>query len=575
MAHAKRKTMTVIIGFDTETYPDADNTQRFLSFQAYCPELNINVFSRIADELCNLFTHRTRNAIMMAMNAEFDALVIAKQLWELGFETTFYHSKSRFLKLRITDRNRNTWRMFDLANLFPTLSLAKIGRIVGLRKMRPPEWLGRRRPKANEWTQLRRYALRDAEICYRAGRLLLNKFGYISQSIASISLKEFKKTYRFLGINQRYARDINKQISRAYRGGRCESFVRGSVGQKIYYYDVNSMYPYVMAYRVYPTPTRPLNKKHNVNLDNEGVALATIQQDFDTPPLGVKMEMLSYTPSGRLKRTKKLMFVDGLITGWFTYPELRYLELLEGGKIVKIHEAFETNQAHSPFQEYILRLWKERQRYRQEKSPMQWITKYQMNTLYGKFGQRIEGNIFRYAGRFIRKDLKPRISFTSNLLWASYITAYGRIHIHNLMRKFKNVLYCDTDSILTTEHRKFNGKKLGELKLEGEFNEALFLRAKFYALRGDYDKVVARGIFVPIGFDELLMMIFTNRLTLSKNWFIRLRSAMHRHKLPLQGTPRRIRINTYPDGKRDYHRDLDRRALLVEMTESDPIKVTT
>jgi len=182
-----------IIGFDTETVTDNTGVPQFLSFQAYSPELRLNRFSLRREEIRNLFRKRTRNAVFMAMNAEYDALIISKVLVNEGFRLRFYYSKSRFLKAIIDDGNRNIWRIYDLANYFGGLSLAKIGRIVGLRKLKRPKYLGTRRPIGWEWDYFKSYAMRDAEICYYAGRLVRDFFGELKHSTPSLSIRKFRR----------------------------------------------------------------------------------------------------------------------------------------------------------------------------------------------------------------------------------------------------------------------------------------------------------------------------------------------------------------------------------------------
>jgi|SRR5882672_1915698 len=82
-----------------------------------------------------------------------------------------------------------------------------------------------------------------------------------------------------------------------------------------------------------------------------------------------------------------------------------------------------------------------------------------------------------------------------NIAIASAVTAYARIH----MSKFKNrtdlpnLYYTDTDSLYfdgpLPEHY-VNPTELGALKLEGIYDQAVFLAPKVYALKNDNELII-------------------------------------------------------------------------------------
>jgi len=94
-------------------------------------------------------------------------------------------------------------------------------------------------------------------------------------------------------------------------------------------------------------------------------------------------------------------------------------------------------------------------------------------------------------------------SFT-HVAIASFVTSYARIHMHKIMHPIGvDVFYTDTDSIFTT--RPLNtGKELGELKLEGTYDSAVFLLPKtYFALSKQKKKIAMKG------FDKKKIQDFT------------------------------------------------------------------
>jgi hypothetical protein len=68
------------------------------------------------------------------------------------------------------------------------------------------------------------------------------------------------------------------------------------------------------------------------------------------------------------------------------------------------------------------------------------------------------------------------------------------------------ILYSDTDSLDLEEtlNSEYVGTKLGEMKLEHIFDEAIFLGPKMYGGKtSEYEYVKIKGLKNPIAFDEL------------------------------------------------------------------------
>jgi hypothetical protein len=156
--------------------------------------------------------------------------------------------------------------------------------------------------------------------------------------------------------------------------------------------------------------------------------------------------------------------------------------------------------------------------------PMNLIAKLLMNSLYGKFGMKLEMKrvdihtceteeqlkdftdlVSRYGesildyvkignNYIIVRDSYADIKYIEsedlfhgvdvNIALASAITAYSRIYMSLKNNPNFNLYYSDTDSIIIDKElpSEFVGDELNQLKLEYEINKAVFLAPKVYGL---------------------------------------------------------------------------------------------
>jgi hypothetical protein len=404
-----------------------------------------------------------------------------------------------------------------------------------------------------------KYAMRDAEICYRAGKWLLKKYGVIKPTIASLAFHLLKRDYLGKGVVLCEKDAIKEKLRQAYRGGRCEALWRGTVPGKVRAYDVNSLYPYIMATKQFPLVFGYLKHKFNINLDNEGVAKVKITQEGDIPPLGIK------------RRVKdgfvKLVFPAGTVVDWFTYPELRLLEGLGVGKILQVYEAYETPYRGKIFTHFVETFYRKR---REEKHLSDWY-KLILNSPYGKFGEKVENVMYHIDDEDLQRSTQTKFPRHCNPLIAAYITAYARLHLWRLMRRagFDKILYCDTDSIFTTGNGLNVSDELGGLKVEVA-SEPLFIRAKCYvwgnevAIKGSY------GAFTPLEFKRLIAQ--GNVEEEVERW-LRFREAVRRHLDPFSIVKCKKRFTIAPDCKRIYTHEVNGKDLLETCSDSQPLEL--
>lgn len=564
----QKSDLMTIIGFDSETYLKREGkflSHAFLSAQFFSSELNFNNFEINPEKVASYFTHRTRSAIFLSLNAEFDFTVLCKIIDLKKFQPILCYNKGRFMfgKLKYRDQTkRAVWHFYDLGNIFTNWSLAKIGDFLRLSKLEKPEYLGERKPKTPlEWAYFTQYALRDAEICYEAGKWLIEKFGELRVSSPSLAFSYFNKKHTPKGLYLRVEPEITQKLRLAYRGGRCESWIRGSPDRIIYGYDKVSLYPSVMLKKPFPKGINGLKRKTSINLCHDGIANCTVKQDAEIPFLGLK----TLCSDGNIK----LLFPNGVFTSWFTYPELRYFSLKRLGKILKVHEAYETEGCHFYFKSYVNEFFK----LKVEDFEHADFWKLFMTSLYGKFAQdalspldtiKADGSKEKMTSPTRKKE-----QFLTNILVSAYITAYSRIDMHREYCDLgaENLVYTDTDSIHSFKPISKLGKGLGDLDFYAS-GKATYLRSKFYILG---DKVRCRGMERIFTAEHVRKMIENNDVTIISKTLLRLRSAYRQHKPFLTQLKSVKHFSLEPDAKRVYLKSLKGSELLTSYTTSEAV----
>lgn len=341
-------------------------------------------------------------------------------------------------------------------------------------------------------------------------------------------------------------------VREAYRGGRCEVFIR--YGQGLHSYDVNSLYPSVMYDYTYPiNPSPPLK----VTLDEfmwmkEGrdyIVHATVEcPDMIIPVLSVNMRVPG-------KKEIKYLFPAGTIEGYWCSPEFEHaLEL--GYRIKEIHDVVFYGGRADFFKPYVSILYKIKQ---ESKGAKRETAKLLLNTLYGKFGQRDEVHRIGFfskeefdnfaleenedgsplnhllQSRTVGEDLilveyKGESHMRHNYVSiAAFITSYARLRLYSYIEQCNKlggkVWYVDTDSIKTDVVMPSDPNVLGALKDEGYFAEGVFLRPKMYGLLEGYteegeeksdikNKGVMRKVLADLSFDDLRRWLFMTRVNI-------------------------------------------------------------
>jgi hypothetical protein len=492
-----------IYSFDIETIPGKND---FLLGRILGPTCDKVFFNK--KDMCKFIHYHKplykKSAYLVATNLGFDAMALyentkyGEKLHPLFQGGNMIYAEYRPKKGQRIDRIR----FIDTMNFFK-VSLETLGKVINVPKMPKPAYiLEHRAPRTEEIPYIVKYNKNDCIVTLMFMAWLQDELNSIGAEMkitaASSSMHLFK--HKFLKDTWwREPEASIKHVLKAYYGGRTEAFKRGYTESPLFYYDINSMYPYVMKNNYPNAQTSVFKEFGSLRLIEayEGVSDVDIFcPEMNIPYLPFK------TPEG------KLVFCTGSFSGYYTHYELRKAQTL-GYKILGVRNTVYYRQNHAPFTEMIDILYALRMEYKKEKNPAELVVKLLMNSNYGKWGEkpRIEKKILhmnnieqsdwdkaeRLEGDYLIIPGKEKIVAHSFPIYAVYTTAYARTLLYELM-KDNNPYYVDTDSIIT-ESPMPTSDKLGELKLEHMIDEICIIRPKMYALRsGDKELCRVKGL---------------------------------------------------------------------------------
>lgn len=419
-------------------------------------------------------------------------------------------------------RSKNKVIFKDSYRIFP-LSLENLCKTYGVEGK-----LGKYNPKfhqidffnnPNLFKTFKEYAIQDAEALLAALNVARKWYFKMFKvdlasivSTSSLSLKIFRKHYlkHKIPILSEW---LDSFIRRAYYGGGVDYYKK--YGENLYYYDVNSLYPFAMLKPMPYEKIKTIPDMSNINLnDFFGFCLAEIEcpKDIIRPLLIHKHEGKSIHPTGKW-------------LGVYFSEELK--AVIPYGYKVKLIKGEEFSKINL-FDEYIKYFYEKKRTAKTASERL--IYKFLLNTLYGIFGRSLETletksvytkdlshyltsrvvktlikiNDYKHIVLMVNNlnsdlidglndnytDVTAELIFSpiqqvkSNVALSAAVTAYGRIH----MMRFKlddSSYYTDTDSIFLDKplDPKYLGDDLGLMKdeLSGKvIDEAYFLGIKQY-----------------------------------------------------------------------------------------------
>jgi len=459
-------------------------TQKKFIFGAVYGKNYTKVFHSLKEMQDEFKERRYKNKTVFFHNfGKYDSSVLFDSIFDLDNESIFIGS--RFISC-----TNGVCTFADSLNIYKA-SVKEIGKKLGLEKLGMNDGNYKRslwpRDKARDING----CVRDCQIIYDALLDIFEKCGDIKLTIGSLAMTYYRRFAMPYWIE---SNENTKHFWKSYYGGRTEAFKLGNVHAQVI--DVNSLYPDRMKETVFPNPkfikyeSQP-DRKYFEKLLKEYEGCAQI--DVFHPEF-----FIGLLPCRHLG---KLMFLNGSFSGCYNFNEIRFA-LRYGVEIKKIHWCCHSERMPSPFEKFVDILAEEKfLANAQGRSLDEWVAKYLMNNLYGKFGQRIDEksiyikdvveqydliaehqrkgtfikllafNSERCDGFLIVKELKnkdPKYSIPS---FSSYITSAGRVKLCEQLIKMQHQkpVYCDTDSIaFSIGDYNESSMRLGEWKLENK-----------------------------------------------------------------------------------------------------------
>jgi len=344
--------------------------------------------------------------------------------------------------------------------------------------------------------------------------LRIFRSGFMKEPIYNPFVKEHLVNGHFAVENK----EILDLIFKSYFGGRTELFKR-RICKNINCYDINSLYPSQFS-KYYPTKYLGVYSIKSYLELMKFIDERKGYEGFLYTDRSYIYELRSDIPILPTKESNKTIFRYGRKEGVFALPEIRYAIKLK--RIVFKFPLklilFRSSKFFGEFGEYC---YYKRLEFKRTGSPFQLPIKIIMNSLYGKFGQKIiqrgmkvlsyREKVDYYSGEKtleeiidnrkkikiieVREELNGRViiyyeTTSINIFTlphiSSYVTSYARIELHKALDSNKEkLIYCDTDSIFVEGKGKniVESDKLGDWKKEYYAEKGSFIALKFYAVQ--------------------------------------------------------------------------------------------
>lgn len=430
-----------------------------------------------------------RTLLLLASNMNFD---LAVTQFEDYFKDRSWVAKSLYQKgmvLIITiKKGEKRIKILNLQN-FLEGGIEAMGELLGKEKLKVNF-------KTVSMKQLEIYCKRDTEIL-RDSFLNYIKFlrdndlGGFANTKSAQSLKAYRHRFmkhRLLVHKHKKALMLERN---SYFGGFTECFQIGKVKAKtIYKLDINSMYPFVMKQNDYP---------YHFRLYHEKTSIDELKYYLRKFCCIAQVIIKTNEPIYPIKDNDKTMFPVGTFRTVICTQGLKYA--LEKNHIVSVERLVVYSKVNL-FKDYVDYFYKLKLQYKDQGNEVFAVmTKYLLNSLYGKFAQKSDCIIKHKKVKNIKafredyySDVTKKVgveqvffnvytltcgsqeSFHSMPAVSSHVTEYARLYLFKLLdiAGRNNLYYCDTDSIFTNRkgvmrlNEYLHNKKIGHLKVEDQ-----------------------------------------------------------------------------------------------------------
>jgi hypothetical protein len=264
--------------------------------------------------------------------------------------------------------------------------------------------------------------------------------------------------------------EVQELARQSFYGGRFELIRRGYIGYCCLY-DINSAYPFALTTIPDITNGRWIKRKSIHDKAKLGF-FEIIAEVSDT---------VKIAPFPFIKKNHTICYPSGKFR---TYVTLDELKMVQGDpnikyKIIQSCQFIPNKNCNYPFKEFIEKQYYKRLELKKSGNKLEKAIKIILNSIYGKTAQKtnkIMGNLFN-----------PVIS--------AYITGFTRAYLYRFVKENNlenDVVAFATDSVAVRKKiPDLHSEKLGEMKLDKEGNDVIFLSNGFYKFNGIWKK---RGI---------------------------------------------------------------------------------
>lgn len=337
-------------------------------------------------------------------------------------------------------------------------------------------------------------------------------------TIGSAAMKQLKKFHKFATGNEIYDAKFRKDF---YFGGRNQVFRSGILDGPIRVYDVNSMYPHVMATMLHPVS---IGIYTDTQISDRTAFVTVEGRNYGAFPVRKKNNSLDFTTDYGTYHTTIHEFNAALETGTFK-PK----------KILKTYGFLQ----RETFSEFVQHFYDARNKARDAGDKIRTLFyKFVLNSGYGKFAQNPEN----YSDWFItemgefpkdwhecgkacedpcNKKWSPAfISGNDYIIWSrplkehfyyniatgASITGASRAVLLRGLSHARDPYYCDTDSIIchSLSGVSVSDSDLGAWKLECEGDRAAICGKKLYAIWKGKDGIKKAHKGARLTYDEIL-----------------------------------------------------------------------
>ncbi|XP_073313494.1 DNA polymerase-like [Primulina huaijiensis] len=395
------------------TFFSEDHIPFYHTFEERSERILHDFFYNLEVSVLNIYSTRLRT-IYFHNFSRFDGIIILRYFADrhkYKIRTLFRNHKLYELKIYLGDKL--LFRFRDSCTLLPS-SLATLGKTLcpelGSKGSIPHEDLKVSNLQVSR-EELINYLRQDilllGGVMLKAQEVNWSKYHIDIEEVmtlSSLSLKIFRMHYLDDKTFPIHIPTQNQDtfIRRAFYGGHVD--VYKPYGENLYYYDVNSLYPYIM--KSYPMPCGvPVwrNNLESVELDS----LFGFIEAYVVCPTNISRPFLPYKD-----QYGTLIFPTGKFIGVFYSEELKFARDL-GYEIIPLR-GYLFEKKSSPFESFISHLYESRlDAKKRGDEAMTFIYKILMNSLYGRFGMNPESTVTEICDQKRYEELMKKDTFQS------------------------------------------------------------------------------------------------------------------------------------------------------------------